>query len=216
MRRILDLLILLLISPIVIIIFPLLTILKYTADGFPIFYISMRVGKNSIPFRVYKFRTMVNDRYFINSEIEKYKDGFEVIPLNSAVYTRIGRAFEKFQFVEIPQLINILKNEMSFIGYRPLPIEHIKALEKVTNPELIFLRHQGIPGLTGFTQLIGKKNIDKNNRIQVEINESIFFSKYSIKTFFVYVCILVLTIPVILGLINSQVVQKIYDKYVTL
>ena len=177
MKRTLDLLIILLLCPLLVLILPLVAIPKAILDGLPLFYLSERVGKNEVKFIVFKFRTMVLDTEIIQNEVAKYtKSGFEAIPLSSCVYTPAGRVFEKLQMVEIPQLINVLLGQMSFVGYRPLPNSNVSILKSHLGADLIKKRHESIPGITGFAQLIGKRNLTAFERTNVEINEGRFFS----------------------------------------
>src|SRR4051812_8886057 len=71
-------------------------IIKLCLDGRPLFYNSKRIGKEGEIFIVYKFRSMVNDRGVIENYLNSIKSyGFEKIPLNAGIYTRMGRFFEK-------------------------------------------------------------------------------------------------------------------------
>src|SRR5688572_33262744 len=78
-----------------------LIIVKLIADGRPLFFYSQRIGKNGVPLTVYKFRTMVQNREFITNYLKQIESfGFEKIPLDAAVYTKMGRFFERYQVVE--------------------------------------------------------------------------------------------------------------------
>jgi len=175
-RRFLDLVVLLSIFPVLI---PLLLIaffIKKIADGNPVFYNSVRLGKGRVPILVFKFRTMIIDGGFIANEIKNYSDGgFEAIPLSSSVYTSVGRLYERTQLVETPQIINIIRGEMSFVGYRPLPVSHYELLCLKVGEHLTNSRFAHQPGLTGMAQLFGKSNLTYMQRIQIEINEGLFY-----------------------------------------
>lgn len=176
MRRFLDIVLLVLLLPIL---FPLLFfvfLIKLAVDGNPVFYNSVRLGKSCVPILVFKFRTMVLDRDLIDREVKKYSDGgFEAIPLSSSVYTAIGRFYERTQLVETPQIINIIRGEMSFVGYRPLPASHYELLCQNVGDHLTNLRFSHQPGLTGMAQLFGKSNLTYMQRVQIEINEGLFY-----------------------------------------
>jgi lipopolysaccharide/colanic/teichoic acid biosynthesis glycosyltransferase len=79
-------------------------------DGGPVFYRGLRVGRWGRPFRIYKFRTMV-----LNAE----KIGGPSTSDDDPRITRVGRFLRKYKLDELPQLINVLKGEMSFVGPRP-------------------------------------------------------------------------------------------------
>jgi len=97
---------LLILSPVLIFISLLI---KVDSKG-PVFYRGLRAGKNRIPFRIYKFRTMV-----VNAE----KIGGSSTSDDDSRITRIGRFLRKLKLDELPQLINILEGDMSFVGPRP-------------------------------------------------------------------------------------------------
>lgn len=157
--------------PIIIVAIPL----KLLADGRPLFYVSKRYGKHLIPIDVYKFRTMVNDSTFIQNEIAKLnRRGFEALSLKSRIYTKAGRVFERLQIVELPQMLNVLKGEMSLVGYRPLPKKHIDELIDEFGDELIIRRHDALPGITGISQITGKSKLSNAERIKLEISETKF------------------------------------------
>ena len=155
-----------------------IVVLKTIFDGVPVFYNSMRIGMNGDPIMVYKFRTMVNDREAITIYIEsKNTKGFERIPLDAPIYTNIGRYFERFQLVELPQLLNVILGQMSIVGFRPLPKKLVDDLCNELGGDIIDLRHSGLPGLTGVAQLLGKNNISNLERVNIEVSMNYFFEK---------------------------------------
>jgi lipopolysaccharide/colanic/teichoic acid biosynthesis glycosyltransferase len=176
-------------------------IIKFIVDGAPLFYVSQRVGLNGKVFSVYKFRTMVRDREFIAAEIARLgRTGFEVIPVDSPVYTKLGAIFEQWQLVELPQLINVLIGDMSLVGYRPLPQTHVAALEAQLGSHAMVLRHTVKPGITGLTQLIGKNTLTNEQRLKIEIMLGMFMSSpgHSVDKILVYLLILLNTVTVVL------------------
>jgi len=84
-------------------------LIKIDSKG-SIFYKQVRVGKNLHPFKIYKFRTMKDD---------SDKKGLLSLGKNDSRITKIGHALRKYKLDELPQLINVLKGEMSFVGPRP-------------------------------------------------------------------------------------------------
>ncbi len=170
MIRFYDISFAILFSPIYLTIIIIGSVLKLIIDGRPIFYISKRCIKNLEEIKVYKFRTMITDRIIIEDEVKKYtKNGFETIPLESIIYTPLGRFYEKFQIVEMPQFLNILSGDLSLVGYRPLPEKNIKRLINDLGSDLVVQRHKYNAGLTGYTQLIGKINLSPSQRLFLEI-----------------------------------------------
>lgn len=173
--RVLDILLAFLMLPFLLAITLPLCVVKLMADGFPLFYNSRRIGLDGASFTVYKFRTMVNDRGFIESELASLNQvGFEVVPTSSPVYTPLGRFFERFQIVEFPQLLNVLKGDMSLVGYRPLPKRHCAELENQLGAATMAERHRYPPGVTGITQLIGKAKLGNLDRVRWENASSRF------------------------------------------
>ena len=149
--RLLSLILLITISPLMIII----SIIIFLDDGFPIFFTQKRSGINNSFFLIYKFRTMLRNT--------------PDIPTNSLVsskslYIRSGQFLRKYSLDEIPQLINVLKGEINFIGPRP-------ALHN--QDDLIKLRKNlGInnikPGITGYSQINGRDNLSIEKKVELD------------------------------------------------
>ena len=118
--RILSLILLILLSPVF-----LLTavIIKMTSPG-PVFFVQERVGLNKRRFRLYKFRTMVKDAEQKQVELEDLNEvmGAAFKITNDPRITKVGRILRKTSIDELPQLINVLKGDMSLVGPRPLPV----------------------------------------------------------------------------------------------
>ncbi|MFC6860149.1 sugar transferase [Zunongwangia atlantica] len=124
-------------------VFIIITLLILILDGFSPFFIQDRVGKDARSFRIYKFKTM-NDKK--DSEGKLLKEELRVTPL--------GRILRQSGLDEIPQLFNILKFEMSFIGPRPLPVYYIDLEDKLQRD-----RHRVLPGITGLAQITGRNSL---------------------------------------------------------
>ncbi len=153
----------------------ILAFIKLLIDGRPLFYNSYRTGKDGVSIKVFKFRSMINDQKYIKNYLAKIEThGFEKIPVDCELYTPMGRFFEKFQIVEILQIFNVLRGEMSLIGYRPMPANRIQELKHQYGENVIALRHSVLPGITGFSQIIGKTNLSNKERITVENYYNIF------------------------------------------
>lgn len=150
-------------------------IVKLMMDGMPLLYNSKRIGKRNVSFTVFKFRSMIDDQKFIKEYLKDHVTaGFEKIPSDCILYTRTGRFFEKFQIVEILQIFNVLRREMSIIGYRPLPIGHVNYLEQELGQDKMGMRHSVLPGMTGLSQIYGKLNLSNAERVDLENSYNIF------------------------------------------
>src|SRR5690606_6203871 len=114
-----------------------------------------RLGENGKTFKIWKFRTMVIDA-------EKY--GVYEAKHDSRV-TRIGKILRKLSIDELPQLVNIIKGDMSIIGPRPALTYHPWTLEEYTNYQK--KRMNVRPGVTGYAQIHGRKNVEWNERIKL-------------------------------------------------
>lgn len=154
-------------------------LIKLDSKG-PVFYTQLRPGKNQKLFKVYKFRTMVQGA-------DKYqKVGVEVKKDDSRI-TSLGRFLRRFKIDELPQLINILKGDMSIVGPRPSLPEYLQQYEE-WELERFLVR----PGLTGLAQV--------NGNIYLEREEK---SAYDVKyvkemSFFLDIKIIVKTVAIVL------------------
>lgn len=118
--------------------FLIISILVKTTSTGPILFKGIRTGKHGIPFKIYKFRSM-----YVGSEI---KAG--TTSRNDLRITRIGKFIRKYKFDELPQLINVLKGEMSFVGPRP---ELKKYTDQYQGNELLILKVK--PGITDLSSI---------------------------------------------------------------
>jgi lipopolysaccharide/colanic/teichoic acid biosynthesis glycosyltransferase len=128
--------------PVLIVLFPLMlliSIIIFIESGMPIFYRANRGGTNGKPFKIYKFRTMVKNADSI---------GTGTTALNDDRITAFGKILRNTKIDEIPQLINIIKGEMCFIGPRP---ELLRYTENYDEIEKYILKVR--PGITDFSSL---------------------------------------------------------------
>lgn len=137
---------LLLTIPGTLVILPFLLVLALLVrifHGSPLFFTQIRPGKHGKPFRMYKFRTMTNDR---DSAGNLLPDHERLTPL--------GRFLRATSLDEFPELINVLKGDMSLIGPRPLLMEYLPRYSPEQNR-----RHEVKPGMTGWAQINGRNAI---------------------------------------------------------
>lgn len=121
--------------------------------GFPGIFKQERPGKNEKIFTLYKFRTMTE---------KKDKNG-KLLPDEKRL-TKFGKFLRSTSIDELPELWNILKGDMSFVGPRPLLVEYLPYYTKAEHR-----RHNVRPGLTGLSQISGRNNISWNKKLNTDI-----------------------------------------------
>ena len=147
---------LLILSPLIIFLSLLITL---TSKG-PIFYVSDRVGVNNSIFKMYKFRSMMVGTPAVATHLLTDPDHF---------VTPVGRLLRKTSLDELPQLFNILRGDMSFVGPRPALYNQYDLIELRTKKDV----HRLIPGLTGWAQI--------NGRDELYIPVKVDFDEYYLK-----------------------------------
>ena len=151
-------------------IFLLIAFLIKAGSRGPILFIQRRIGKDKKEFSCYKFRTMHPEADFMLQEIMKtnsnFKKEFESNQKirNDPRITFVGKYLRFTSLDEIPQILNIIKGEMSFIGPRPIIKEEIKRYGK--NFEKAFLV---LPGMSGLWQVSGRNKLSYKRRIQLDL-----------------------------------------------
>lgn len=121
----------------------------------PVFFRQIRIGKNSEPFTIYKFRTMRIDAPNIaTSEFENPED----------FITKSGKILRKTSLDELPQLLNVFKGEMSFIGPRPL----IPSEKMVLNLRTKNGSDKILPGITGLAQVRGRDEVSNSEKALID------------------------------------------------
>ena len=184
LKNILDVVILILFSPIFLFLIIIFSVLVFLFDGTPIFYTQDRVGIKGRQFKIFKFRTMKKIE-LTPEQIEELNEKSKVVfkSKKDPRITKFGSFLRKSSIDELPQIINILKNEMSFIGPRP-PIP-----EEVLKYEIKHLKRVSVkPGITGLWQVTLRQDNDFDKWVQKDIeyidNWSIFLDiKIALKTF---------------------------------
>ena len=137
-------------------------------DGAPAFYASKRRVHRDQSSRVLKLRTMVRDAERTGNRKTLPVEGrrFLNIPIDSPLYTRVGRVIERFHLTELPQFVNVVMGQMSVVGNRPLPEDVIASLrEEYPDVETRFLIRCG---MTGPVQLIGRDALSDRDRLTLE------------------------------------------------
>jgi lipopolysaccharide/colanic/teichoic acid biosynthesis glycosyltransferase len=133
----------------------------------PVFFVQIRVGRNGHHFRFYKFRSMVLNAEKLKSELaaqNESKDGVIFKMKNDPRITRTGRIIRKFSIDELPQLINVLKGDMSLVGPRP-PVP--KEVAEYTLEQR--KRLHAIPGITGLWQVSGRSDIPFTDQVRLDL-----------------------------------------------
>lgn len=152
-KRLIDILVasvgLLLLSPIFIVV----TICLFFANHGQPFFFQMRPGENEHIFKIIKFKTM-NDK----------KDSDGTLLSDAARLTFIGRIIRKTSLDEIPQLLNVIKGDMSLIGPRPLLVEYLPLYN-----EQQARRHEVRPGITGWAQINGRNAISWQQKFDYDV-----------------------------------------------
>jgi len=149
-------------------------------DGLPIIYIQKNYGLNHKPFNLYKFRTMKRDTPEMPTEYFTENH-------SSTFLLKYGNLLRKYSLDELPQLLNIIKGEMNFIGPRPCMVnneEIIKNLREECGLDKL------VPGITGWAQVNGRDLNSFERKVELDFyyltNKSIFLDmKIVMKTFFV-------------------------------
>ncbi|MHA7138182.1 sugar transferase [Rossellomorea arthrocnemi] len=165
---------------IVIPLFILISILYVSGESKgPVIFKQSRIGKNGKEFKIYKFRSMVlnaEGKLKSNKQLyEKYiQNNYKLEPNEDPRITNLGRFLRKTSLDEIPQLINVLKGEMSLVGPRPVVTEELREYGEKVNQFLAVK-----PGLTGFWQVSGRSNVGYPERVDLELhyvyNQSLLF-----------------------------------------
>ena len=160
-----DVILLILLGIPLIILTLIFSILVFIFQGRPIFFKQNRVGENGNYFKIYKFRTMNNNKLSLQELNELNQRDKIVFKSNKDPrITKLGKFLRKSSIDELPQIINIFKNEMSFIGPRP-PI-----VEEVSQYELKHLKRISIkPGITGLWQVTLRQDNSFDNWVEKDI-----------------------------------------------
>jgi lipopolysaccharide/colanic/teichoic acid biosynthesis glycosyltransferase len=141
----------------------------------PIFYNQFRIGLKGTPFRMWKFRTMIATASDLQQTLEsrnQAKGGVLFKLKSDPRCTRVGLFLRRYSLDELPQLINVIKGEMSIVGPRPLVVRDAAQL-----PSDVLFRHDVLPGITGLWQVNGRSSLDVE---QLYHWDSMYIKKWSL------------------------------------
>lgn len=134
---------------------PLLVVVGFVVFvtlGRPVIFAQQRPGRGGKPFTLYKFRTMIDEATSSNLETEK------------ARVTPVGRLLRTLSLDELPQLWNIVRGDMSFVGPRPLLMQYLPLYNKRQ-----YRRHEVRPGLSGLAQISGRNQLSWEEKFELDV-----------------------------------------------
>ena len=188
-----SLYLIILLSPFLILISVLI---KVDSKG-PVIFKQQRLGKGGEEFTIFKYRTMVENAEDMGNGVFTLKDDPRI--------TRMGRFLRKTSLDELPQLFNILKGDMSFVGPRPPVTYHPYEIDEYSEEQM--QRFKVRPGVTGLAQLSGRKELPWDERIEYDIE---YIENYS----FLYdIKLILMTVPKVLKMENNFNVKDQVDKH---
>jgi exopolysaccharide biosynthesis polyprenyl glycosylphosphotransferase len=162
---------------------------KLTSSG-PVIYRSARPGMAGRPFDCFKFRTMREHSEQIQSDLESLNEqtGALFKIRQDPRLTAVGRFLRRFSLDEVPQLVNVVRGEMSLVGPRPLPMRDFHRLEEWHKKRYLVL-----PGITGLWQVSGRSELDFDDLVRLDF---LYLERWSIM---LDLSILLKTIPAVLS-----------------
>jgi exopolysaccharide biosynthesis polyprenyl glycosylphosphotransferase len=144
----------------------LVSVLIWVQDRGPVLYRQRRVGANGAEFQMIKFRSMVVDAEDRLAEIAHANEADEVLfkIREDPRITRVGRFIRKYSIDELPQLVNVLKGEMSLVGPRPPLVDEYERYEQDTHRRLLVR-----PGMTGLWQVSGRSDLPWSEAVRLDL-----------------------------------------------
>lgn len=161
-KRLIDIIVSLVALPFVLLAIIVLAPIIYLTDKGPVFYNAPRLGKNGKIFKMYKLRSMkVNSPNLLN------KDGSTYNGDNDPRVTKIGRIMRKTSLDELPQFLNVLKGDMSFIGPRAVLTTSYKGYEFLDDDRKC--RNSVRPGITGYNQAYYRNSVSSEQKLKNDV-----------------------------------------------
>lgn len=164
----------------------ILTILVFISMGSPIIFKQERIGKHNRPFMMYKFRTM-----------REPKKGQNRLLSDADRITKLGEFLRRSSLDELPEIINVIKGDMSLVGPRPLLELHLELFDDHQKT-----RHNVRPGMTGLAQVMGRQSLSFKQRTNLDVE---YVNKVSL---WLDIKIILKTILVVLGASGIKTGQK--------
>lgn len=153
MKRLVDIVIVLLVLPLWLPLLVITGLIVGWSFGRPLFFRQERAGLNGKSFKILKFRTMTDSR----------DDNGNLLPDEDRL-TTCGRRLRSLSLDELPELLNVLKGEMSLVGPRPLPVRYVDRYTPQQRRRL-----EAVPGITGWAQVNGRNQLNWNDRFAHDI-----------------------------------------------
>ncbi len=151
--------------------------IKLESKG-PVFFVHERTGLNGKPFKMIKFRGMIDNALMFGPELTQQND---------PRITKVGKFLRRTSIDELPQLINVLKGEMSIVGPRP---EILSLTSKYSDEHKKVFKY--VPGITGYSQINGRQLLTPEQRTEMELDY------YNNETFWSDLKIIFKTFPVVI------------------
>lgn len=152
-----------------------LSVLVAVKMGAPVFFVQRRLGLKGKKFTVYKFRSMLNEVIVDDKNLEKVNE-YTIKYKNDPRITSLGAFFRRTSLDELPQLLNVLIGDMSFVGPRPWVPEEYQDLPKEWHYRL-----DAKPGITGLAQINGRSDLAMDKIVE---NDILWVEKQTIKHYF--------------------------------
>ena len=137
--------------------------IKIDSPG-PILFRQVRAGRRGEPFRMLKFRSMIDGADQLKEQLRHLNEAEGVFKIaNDPRVTQVGRLLRRMHLDEVPQLINVLKGDMSLVGPRPLPLDEDKAIRGWYRDRL-----EVPPGISGYWQVLGSSRIPLEEMVKLD------------------------------------------------